>query len=221
MIQINRRPTVPVSIRDGSKIKNEYEIALNDWRVNGKNGKPPKSKYNQDDVKLTLMEDFNNKCGFCEREFERGNLQIEHYKPKKHFPDLALDWNNLLLACQPCNSKKGSSFDTRNPIINPCDDEPKKFFKYRLDEHETGKKLIHIVPKRGTPENQNRTKNTIKTCNLNRDGLLIDRAKRFSDAKSHKIAYDTGQGGDYHIRYVLNQKNEEYLGVLDFFGILP
>jgi len=49
---------------------------------------------------------------------------VEHYRPRKKFPELELDWSNLFYACAKCNSYKGNYWPLDNePFFpNPCDD---------------------------------------------------------------------------------------------------
>ena len=225
MIRVNKSPP-PVSIQDGSPLKVKYLQEYQNWESSGKQGEKPNPKYNQRDVKLTLMSDFNSKCGYCEKKFNRRNFDIEHYKPKSDFPKEALNWDNLLLACKPCNMEKSNRFFEKDenpqvPPINPCIDDPKKFFTYKMDKDvQTGKKLVFILPKDGLDIDEKRAVKTIDYCDLNRDEMLEYRARAISDATSHKIMEESGVGGDYHIRYITNQKDEEYLGALQFFKLL-
>ena len=45
-------------------------------------------------------------CGAKQTKYKRVN--IDHIKPRKYFPHLALDINNLQPLCSPCNKKKGN-----------------------------------------------------------------------------------------------------------------
>ena len=42
------------------------------------------------------------KCGSIK------NINVDHIKPRKFFPELALDLNNLQILCAFCNIKKGN-----------------------------------------------------------------------------------------------------------------
>jgi uncharacterized protein (TIGR02646 family) len=222
MIPVLRRTQAPDSIKPRSTLKTEYDNALQIWIANGKHGDKPTPKYNQKDVKIALMEDFHKKCAYCESKFERIVLDIEHYKPKSIYPELALDWDNFLLACKACNTKKLNSFDETKPPVNPCSDSPDQFFNYKLVEDEnSGKKLLFIVPKQGRTEDENRALETIDCCALNRDMLIELRARAISDAKSQKYMHENQVDNEYLLRYSKYQDEEQYLGVLKFFQILP
>lgn len=47
-------------------------------------------------------------CNYCKRQFSDWNITVDHYKPRSKFPELALDINNLRVACRSCNSSKGA-----------------------------------------------------------------------------------------------------------------
>ena len=48
-------------------------------------------------------------CDFCKNPIGHdGDITVDHIKPRSKFPDLAMNIDNLLLACRRCNSSKGS-----------------------------------------------------------------------------------------------------------------
>lgn len=52
------------------------------------------------------------------------DVTIDHFLPKSKNPDKVVEWDNLLPACLRCNRNKK---DKENRIVNPCEEEPKKF----------------------------------------------------------------------------------------------
>lgn len=48
--------------------------------------------------------------------------QVEHFRPKATYPELALQWENLLWLCGLCNLNKGTRFDESAAPINPVDE---------------------------------------------------------------------------------------------------
>lgn len=48
--------------------------------------------------------------------------QVEHFRPKAIYPELALQWENLLWLCGLCNLNKGFAFDEAAAPINPIDE---------------------------------------------------------------------------------------------------
>lgn len=121
MIHIDR-PNAPDVLVDADSIGVKEREAWEDYYDQGIHQNPPANKpkfnaYRHDSVKDELLDMFNGKCGYCE---SRINVvtwgDIEHYRPKgqiiqdnggKKKPGywwLASDWENLLLACNRCNS---------------------------------------------------------------------------------------------------------------------
>ena len=107
---------------------------------------------------------FDGVCAYCEREplwrapedglgaqdsdltDEEGVLfTCDHFRPRRLFPDLIYDWNNLVYACQACNGVKGGQWpgdaDEADSYIDPCAEpssgiDPNSVFEYRLDTGE-------------------------------------------------------------------------------------
>ena len=79
------------------------------------------SKYNHKDVKDALKIETNEKCAYCEAKVtDVAYGDIEHVTPKVSNRDRTFDWQNLTLACSPCNTNKGIKED----ILDPYQDEP-------------------------------------------------------------------------------------------------
>ena len=78
---------------------------------------------------LTRMSGSGARCMYCSGSEAS---QVEHFRPKALFPELAMTWHNFLWACSICNHKKGDHFppDTGpgGMIINPIETDPWEFF---------------------------------------------------------------------------------------------
>lgn len=89
------------------------------------NQAPTSKKYNQPEIKATLMESSHGKCMYCEskvRHVDHG--EIEHIKPKVTFPESIFDWENLGFVCAVCNNTKRDQYNADILIVNPFVDEP-------------------------------------------------------------------------------------------------
>ena len=116
------------------------------------------NKYRHPDIQAAVGEMTKGKCVFCESIInETTYLNIEHFKPKSKFPDLTFDWNNLFPSCLMCNNGKDKDVDCH----------PEQYFTY---------KELKICA-RDTAPNSQKANDTIINCKLQRNSLIIDRAK--------------------------------------------
>lgn len=78
--------------------------------------------------KPVLRIEFTRKCVYCRMpDGLRGaeGFGVDHYRPKKYFPELLKHYDNLYYCCNPCNRRK-TSFWPSDPqsaqfIPNPCE----------------------------------------------------------------------------------------------------
>ncbi|CZP18396.1 TPA: HNH endonuclease [Legionella pneumophila] len=71
--------------------------------------------------KPQLRIEFDYRCPYCHtREPEIGGskvFHIDHYKPKKEFPELISEYSNLIYSCPDCNRYKGSFWPKRIDLL--------------------------------------------------------------------------------------------------------
>lgn len=131
-------------------------------------------KYRNTEIKQRLLVMFHDKCAFCESKITNVDYgDIEHFRPKSKFPELAVTWENLLLSCKRCNgtSQKSDHWPgpkEGGPLVNPCEENPDKFFEFVYDK----KTKVSFVK----PKNQ-RGKVSEQIFGLNRTSLLQDRSE--------------------------------------------
>lgn len=66
--------------------------------------------YRHQDVKDALDFLYYDKCYICECSV-KNSYEVEHYRPKKEFPQLGYTWRNLHKSCPTCNkAKNGDDF---------------------------------------------------------------------------------------------------------------
>ena len=90
------------------------------------------------------------KCSYCEvRLIEEGKyMQVDHYHHKKKYPDEVVKWDNLIPACNRCNTQKGTHDTYAEPIVNPYIDDPKDFLymeNYRIKSRNNNKKGLDTI----------------------------------------------------------------------------
>ena len=88
-----------------------------------------KKRYNHPDIKRALVAETHNKCAYCESKLRHVAYgDIEHIVPKSKNPAKWFSWNNLTLACDVCNTKKGHSPVDSETFIDPYAVDPEEKF---------------------------------------------------------------------------------------------
>ena len=64
--------------------------------------------YNSTDWRHLRAKFFKKNPKYCKNCGKSSNLQVDHIKPRSKFPELALEYSNLQILCQRCNSSKGN-----------------------------------------------------------------------------------------------------------------
>ena len=60
-------------------------------------------------LRLEAISRYGSSCLRCGRKDSEGHpINIDHVKPRKFYPQLALDIENLQPLCNPCNKSKGN-----------------------------------------------------------------------------------------------------------------
>ena len=92
------------------------EIVTNVYVVSRKFIQSPEWKA----LRLEAIKKYGSTCCKCGRKpSRRYPVNIDHIKPRRYYPELALDIDNLQPLCPPCNKKKGNKapIDYRSPCI--------------------------------------------------------------------------------------------------------
>lgn len=106
------------------------------------------------------------------------SAQVEHYRPKATFPELALQWENFLWICGICNQAKGNRFaNAALPPLNPIAENPWDHFF--IDQ------FGNLTPKwdPAIDDFSPRAKWTIELMNLDRQALQESRQERLADLR--------------------------------------
>ena len=96
-------------------IRNRYTPGWVRYYRHGVGDRPVDGRWR--DFHEDLSRAFHGLCVYCE-EFDKG--EVEHFYPKKRFPELVYEWSNWLFACHACNQLKGDKWPTQG-YIDPCD----------------------------------------------------------------------------------------------------
>lgn len=153
-----------------------------------------KGHYAHQNIQDELIKIYHSKCAYCEGKIiVTGFQRIDHYRPKAEdkYYWLALSWSNLLFACEICNNEKKDKFDVTNQpskylgetlsdLHNKISDYDKSELPFLINpEQETASSLkVHFSFDINSAEivaNSKRMSYTIRTCGLNRKGLIDER----------------------------------------------
>lgn len=64
-------------------------------------------------VRMQAIKKYGAKCMCCGATPATGaTMNVDHIKPRKYYPELALDLDNLQILCSPCNHGKGNWDET-------------------------------------------------------------------------------------------------------------
>ncbi len=130
---------------------------------------------------LKKMSGVGERCMFCS-----GNesSDVEHFRPKSIFPELAFIWENLLWACTICNRAKLNRFplEVDKMLINPAEENVWDFFfidEFGLLTPRWNKELNAQEP---------RAISTLEIVNLGRQALQQTRQRRLLIAVSERTS---------------------------------
>jgi uncharacterized protein (TIGR02646 family) len=175
---------------------------------------PSKSKsydpyYKVDDVRQRLIDIYHHKCAFCEQRVNQ--FHVEHYRPKKKkdkgdgqhhdgYYWLAFSWDNLLVACPPCNVIKKTHFDIGGVRATFPNTEAKlRNINSLSSEYDSQENPKFVNPEKEDPEGKlsfgkdgsisssdDRYIYTIEKCDLNRK-FLCDYRREILDDFEQKV----------------------------------
>ena len=88
---------------------------LRPWKINpykkefSKSSEDFLSSFQWRKLRLKALDKYGHMCSSCGASPESGAvLNVDHIKPRKYFPHLSLDINNLQVLCSECNHGKGN-----------------------------------------------------------------------------------------------------------------
>ncbi len=121
---------------DFTKWKNQSN---EDWQATWKNFQKPEKPL----VHKSLLEEQGFICCYCGKKITKDTSHIEHLKPRNQYPDLALEYGNVLASCEidreepppipvHCGHKKDDWYN-KTLMVSPLDSNCADFFRYTED----------------------------------------------------------------------------------------
>lgn len=80
-------------------------------------------------------------CCYCCKSIDTDNSLNEHIKPKSFYPNLSMDYKNILASCKTkstCGNTKDNKYN-ENLFVSPLDNDCEEHFKYLFDGRIKGK----------------------------------------------------------------------------------
>jgi uncharacterized protein (TIGR02646 family) len=109
-------------------------LESDDWKPNWDNFQAPQKS----NLHESLLQEQGFICCYCGMEISKQKSHIEHLKPRKTYPEEALNYKNLLASCQRerepkepqhCGVKKDEWYD-ESRMVSPLDPNCADFFRY-------------------------------------------------------------------------------------------
>jgi hypothetical protein len=144
----------------------------------------PKTVVDYKDWRLDLINRIGKYCSYCNMPLY-DSPQVEHVTPKN--PKLGdeagsmTDWDNMLLACGPCNRAKSNHPNSRASHYIPDYHNTHLVFNYIVINHNGSKDGIGCIPipASGIGINTQKAQNTIDLCKLD----IVNNNKRATDLR--------------------------------------
>jgi len=119
----------------------------------------------KEQIRISLEQMQGKRCAYCEGGLNELGQHIEHFRRKSVYKDLTFSWQNLYWSCDQkdsCGHYKDHGAASYNPdeLIDPCQDDPDHFFKFRADG------TIDIRSGLSSQE-QRKAEETLRVFNLN------------------------------------------------------
>ncbi|MGB5963512.1 MAG: retron system putative HNH endonuclease [Coleofasciculaceae cyanobacterium] len=184
----------------------------------------------KNDVYDALLREQGYICCYCGMQITRDTSHIEHFKPRSIYPQLALDYNNLLASCKGenedskeseeehrvpvhCGHKKNDWYDDQL-MVSPLDVNCANFFRYAAsgeilptDEQDLQEAAQKTIEKLGLDIEKLRLirSGAIDGALLAIEGLTDEKRKKFAQDYAQPDANGQYEEFCFVIAYFLNQ----------------
>lgn len=147
----------------------------------------PKTVSDYKDWRADLLDRLGNYCCYCNMPLH-DSPQVEHVAPKSLVASRKLDWDNMLLACGPCNSIKDDNPYAIASHFIPDAHNTHLAFAYVTRPHRKLQASIAgvVVPQANLTAGQLlKAQGTITLCGLDRVEQTPTQTRRASDLRWH------------------------------------
>ena len=186
-------------LHDPAKTTHEHRkelIADGTYPPSGSQSAPYDRRYKHKDIKDALMTLYHGKCAYCET--YDPSPHVEHYRPKRGgYYWLAYSWDNLILSCSQCNTKKGNQFPINGQKVS-FHNTPEEMAQINTlsEDYDKKEQPLLLMPERMPDEifniwefrqdgsivlNNDRIRISRDVCDLDREELCKMRKKIWDD----------------------------------------
>lgn len=151
--------------------------------------------WNIPELKEALVDIGHGKCAYCQCDIKEESkyMEVEHFQDKDKYPDLVLNWDNLLPSCKRCNGSKSTHDVILSPVINPFKDTPQNHLDLRL---------YRFKPKDAKGEN------TIDVVNLNHPERAVLKRFEVGEHLQQVIELVKERLANYNANPIIQRKNK-------------
>jgi uncharacterized protein (TIGR02646 family) len=180
------------------------------------------------DWRSDLIERIGYYCAYCNQPLSH-SLQVEHVSPKNpplgNAPGAALGWDNMLLACGPCNNAKGNKAVNADTHYLPEVHNTHLPFSIIANEH-----LVHalVAEREGLNLSQReKARNTIELLDLDntdeRLAIVDIRSRKRKDAmlavRSARLLFDIAAASPTYDPFVMATGIARWAASCGFFSL--
>jgi hypothetical protein len=165
-------------------LKDNAETWTKEYKSAVAAGTKPRERWRDSDITSALKDETSDKCAYCEALIEGvAYSHVEHIFPKSICIDLVYAWENLTLACQICNVRKGNYYDTASPLVHPYEDDPEMHIAF------AGPMPLPVL-------NDGKGERTVLHLDLQRGVLLVQRARAIQALYNWLSKWQAASGSD-------------------------
>lgn len=159
---------------------------------------PNCKEYDGQDVQNTLYDDQKGKCYLCEQ-YTQKDYQIEHHRAKAVYTTAKYAWDNLLLSCGYCNSRKSKGY---KELLNPLENDVENILEQRINFEE------NRVEVRGSAVSEpiSQTADLLKRLINGKNGLRDKKAELLYKDIEREITFFLKQVNLYKLEPSVNNK---------------
>lgn len=229
-MQLIKRSACPKLLEDNQEQWTIPWIAHYSWQKDNSAPpvKPPKPTDNhwlKDEIRLLLIQDFHNNCGYCgeviptpqNRPASKGD--VDHFLPKAVYPEKVYEWDNYIWSCKPCNEHKQEFYSVSYPLLKPCCEEDCNSLMFNED---TGRYVLQdnvanedYWKERFKNSELKTMLNSDELCSKRRNKIMLLRGRFESIARFLRLSLNNGENFSSILQKQIDDSRAEILAIMN------